>query len=96
MHTLDEERNPEWDPRKADANYRKHGVRFSEAATVLSDELAVTVEDAGPGEQRFVTIGESAEGRLLVVVYAWRGERIRLISAREATPRERRNYGSGK
>ena len=92
MHTLDEERNPEWDPRKADANYRNHGVRFSEAATVLSDELAVTVEDTRVGEQRFVTIGESAEGRLLVVVYTWRGERVRLISARQATPKERRSY----
>jgi uncharacterized DUF497 family protein len=95
VHTLDEERNPEWDPRKADANYRKHGVRFSEAATVLSDELAMTVEDTRIGEQRFVTVGESAEHRLLVVIYTWRGERARLISAREATPKERRNYEGG-
>lgn len=95
MHTLDEERNPEWDPRKAEDNYRKHGVRFSEAATVLFDELAVTVEDTAIGEQRWVTIGESAEGRLLVVVYTWRGERVRLISAREATSKERRNYEGG-
>lgn len=95
MHTLDEERNPEWDPRKAEDNYRKHGVRFSEAATVLFDELAITVEDTAIGEQRWVTIGESAEGRLLVVVYTWRGERVRLISAREATSKERRNYEGG-
>ena len=95
MHTLDEKRNPEWDPHKAEANYRKHGIRFSEAATVLFDELAVTVEDTGNGEQRFVTIGESAEGRLLVVVYTWRGERVRLISAREATRKERRSYEGG-
>ena len=92
MHTLDEEQNPEWDPNKADSNYRKHGVRFSEAATVLYDDLAVTVEDTGFGEQRFVTVGQSAEGRLLVVVYSWRGERIRLISAREANQKERRSY----
>ena len=95
MHTIDDERNPEWDPIKADANYQKHGVRFSEAATVLFDELAVTVEDTRFGEQRFVTIGRSAEGGTLVVVYTWRGDRVRLISAREATPKERRVYEDG-
>lgn len=95
MHTIDDEGDLEWDPRKATANYQKHGVRFSEAATVLFDELAVTVEDTRFGEQRLVTIGMSAEGGILVVVYTWRGDRARLISAREATPKERRSYEGG-
>lgn len=95
MHTLDDERNPEWDPQKAAANHRKHGVLFSEAATVLSDELAVTVEDTRFGERRYATIGMSAQGEILVVVYAYRGDRARLISAREATPKERRSYEGG-
>lgn len=91
MHTLDE-RNPEWDPRKGAANFLKHGVRFSEAATVLFDKLAVSAEDSESDEQRFVTIGESVDRRVLVVVYTWRGDKLRLISARKATPKERRAY----
>ena len=91
MHTLDE-RNPEWDPRKAAANFLKHGVRFGEAATVLFDELAVSAEDSESDEQRFVAIGESVDGRVLVVVYTWRGDKVRLISARKATPKERSIY----
>lgn len=91
MHTLDE-RNPEWDPRKAAANFLKHGVRFSEAATVLFDELAVVVEETQADEQRFVALGESVAGRVLVVIYTWRGDRARLISSRKATPQERKAY----
>ena len=82
----------EWDSHKARANLRKHGVDFADVATVFDDPLAVTLPDEGEEESRFVTIGSDAEGRLLVVVYAWRGEGIRIISAREATPRERRQY----
>jgi hypothetical protein len=82
----------EWDFDKAQANLRKHGVDFADAATVFDDPLAVTLPDAGEEESRFVTIGSDAEGHLLVVVYAWRGDAIRIISAREATPMERRQY----
>ena len=82
----------EWDPRKAAVNRRKHGIDFADAATVLHDELAVTVLDDDPDEERFVTIGTDALGRVLIVVFTWRGRRVRLISARQATVRERRRY----
>ena len=80
----------EWDPRKADANFKKHGVDFADATTVFSDDLAVTIPDDYIDEARFVTVGIDALGRLLVVVYTWRGENIRVVSARRATRRERR------
>jgi uncharacterized DUF497 family protein len=92
VHTIGSQRIAEWDPRKAAANLLKHGVRFSEALTVLFDDLAVTAEDEDSDERRFVTVGVSAEGQILVVVYTWRGDGIRLISARRATPKERRAY----
>jgi uncharacterized DUF497 family protein len=84
-----------FDPDKAAANYRKHGIRFSDAEPVLFDPLALTREDkeAG-GEQRFVSIGVDAVGRILVVVFTYRGEEIRLISARPATAKERECYES--
>ncbi len=83
----------EWDKDKADANLRKHRVDFADAALVLEDELASTMRDLYSGhEERFVTLGCDPNGRLLVVVYTWRGERARLISAREATNKERRDY----
>jgi len=83
----------EWDPRKAIANRRKHGVDFADAGTVLHDEQAITIRDeSSDAEDRFVTLGMDALGRVLVVVYTWRGDRPRLISARKATPRERRHY----
>ena len=82
----------EWDPKKAKANVRKHGVSFADAVMVLYDDLAITIEDPRHAEQRFVTIGSDALGRVLVVVYAYRGDRIRLISARPMTARERRAY----
>ena len=83
----------EWDPRKAVANLRKHDVDFADAATVLHDEHAITIRDEGSDEEdRFVTLGVDALGRVLVVVYTWREDRPRLISARKATPRERRQY----
>lgn len=85
-----------WDPDKAKANLEKHGVRFSDAELVLYDPYAVTVEDsAAAGEQRHVSIGLDAMGRILVVVYTNRGENVRLISARPATRRERLQYEEG-
>ena len=82
----------EWDLKKAKANVRKHGVSFADAATVLSDDLAITIEDPRHTEQRFVTIGSDALGRVLVVVFTYRGDKIRLISARDATSTERAQY----
>ena len=85
-----------WDPAKAESNWRKHGVRFSDAEAVLVDPNAVTVEDdKSVGEQRFVSVGADNRGRLLVVVYVYRAEHIRLISARSATPHERKAYEKG-
>jgi len=82
----------EWDPAKAEANQKKHGVRFADAVAVLSDERALTLDDPHPDEERYVTIGMDAFARLLVVIYTWRGEVIRLISARQATRAERAQY----
>lgn len=82
----------EWDARKATANLTKHGVDFADAATVLHDNYALTIRDDFSDEDRYVTIGVDAFGRLLVVVYTWRGERVRIISARKATSREIRRY----
>ena len=90
--TYNEPVEVEWDGRKAAVNLRKHGVDFADAATVFFDELAVTIPDDRSDEERFVSLGVDVLGRVLVVVYAWRGENIRLISARRATPRERRRY----
>lgn len=82
----------QWDPRKALSNRRKHGVSFADAVAVLEDELAVTIPDDHPLEERFVTIGRDILGRILVVVYTWRDENIRIISARKATSFERDQY----
>ena len=83
-----------WDPEKAEKNLRKHGIRLAQAVVVLDDPYAVTVIDheSDPGEELLVTLGADAHGRVLVVVYTHRGEDIRLISARHATPLERRDY----
>jgi uncharacterized DUF497 family protein len=86
----------EWDPVKAATNLRKHGVAFSVAASVLEDGLAVTVIDDALEEQRWVTVGLDQFDRLLVVTYTWRDAALRLISARTATPRERRQYEEGR
>ena len=82
----------EWDARKSAANLRKHGIGFADAATVFHDDYAITIPEEGPDEERFVTTGMDALGRVLVVVYTWREGRLRIISARAATPRERRQY----
>ena len=82
----------EFDPAKAAANLKKHGVSFADAESVLSDPLALTLQDSAAGEQRFVAIGLGGAGELLVVVYTERDGLFRIISARRATPRERRTY----
>jgi uncharacterized protein len=86
----------EWDPAKAIENASKHGVEFTEAMTVFGDPLEVAIPDPDRsiGERRFLSVGLSSAGRLLVVAYTERQQRIRLISAREATARERKNYES--
>ena len=71
----------EWDPAKADANFRKHKIHFADAVAVFSDDSAVTIEDDHEEENRFVTLGMEAFARILVFC-TWRGEDIRLISAR--------------
>jgi len=86
----------QWDINKARRNLRKHGVRFSDAATIFDDELALTIEDPDAvGEWRYVTIGRNAVGALITVVYTLREEEIRIISARQATRRERQYYEEG-
>lgn len=84
----------EWDPRKAAVNARDHGVDFAEAQTVLGDPLETTIPDPdhSVGEHRFLSMGRSVSGRVLVVSYTERGGRLRIISARPATARERRAY----
>jgi len=85
----------EWDGQKAKDNRRKHKVSFDEATTVLADPLSATIRDplhSGSGEERFVTMGLSARGNLLVVVHLDWDEIVRIISARRATRSERRKY----
>lgn len=85
----------EWDERKARTNLRRHKVDFADAATVFEDERALTVADDAPDEERYATVGLDPLGRVLVVIYTVRGERIRLISARRATRKERTEYEKG-
>lgn len=83
----------QWDADKARSNQEKHDVDFADAVTALDDENGLTVPDENPDEERFVTIGTDALGRVLVVVYTYRGSSIiRIISARKAAPRERKQY----
>jgi uncharacterized DUF497 family protein len=84
----------EWDPEKAKKNYKKHRVSFEEAVTVFYDPLSATFDDPDHPvrEQRFITIGFSSRGRLLVVSYAERGKALRIISARHATAHERERH----
>jgi uncharacterized protein len=86
----------EWDPAKAERNLAKHGVSFEEAVTAFSDPLSLTVfdPDHSADEDRYVLQGVSSVGRLLVVAHTDRAARIRIISARLATRRERRSYAS--
>ena len=84
----------EWDPNKAAQNFRKHSVTFEEAATVFRDDLSITVPDPDHSveEERLITVGLSSQNRLLMIAHAERGDCIRIMSAREPTPRERRQY----
>jgi uncharacterized DUF497 family protein len=84
----------EWDAGKAAANLKKHRVAFDEAATVFLDPLAMTYPDPdhSEGERRFITIGESARGRVILVAHLDRGDHTRIISARRATRREAHEY----
>ena len=83
-----------WDPAKAAANLRKHGVSFEEASTAFQNLLATVLPDPTPSgqEERWLIIGHSAAGRLLLVVFVERVDQIRIISARETSARERREY----
>jgi uncharacterized protein len=84
----------EWDPGKAKRNLNKHGISFEEAVTVFYDPLSATFDDPdhSVGEPRFITIGFSSRGRLMVLAHATRREALRIISARLATPRERKKH----
>ncbi len=88
----------EWDSRKDRANRKKHGVSFEEARTIFSDEneLMIPDPDHSDNEERFISIGLSSAERLLLVVYTEHENRIRLISARNATRREQRQYEEGR
>jgi len=82
----------QWDDDKAAANVEKHGVDFADAVSVLSDEMALTVGDSDATEERYVTLGMDAFGRILVVAYTWRENDLRIISARKANRSEARQY----
>ena len=84
----------EWDPSKAEINFEKHGVRFSEAITVFDDPLGITIPDPGHSweEARDLTVGISLAGRHLIVAHTDRQDRIRLISARKLTRGEQKAY----
>jgi hypothetical protein len=84
----------EWDEVKATNNLTKHGISFEEAKTIFNDPLSITIPDPdhSADEMRYIDIGMSANGRLLVVVYTERGQNIRLISSRKVTRREQRVY----
>lgn len=87
----------EWDEHKAAANLSKHKVSFEEAQSVFNDPLYVDFYDPDHslGEHRYIIVGESQQGRLLLVSYAERDDVVRLISAREVTPTEREVYEEG-
>ena len=93
----------EWDPAKASSNLRKHGIDFGQAATVFEDPLSMSMpdEEASGTEERWVTMGQTQNGRLPVAAHTWRrrdedrAAAIRIISARPAQPRERRRYEEG-
>jgi uncharacterized protein len=87
----------EWDPDKATRNATKHRVTFHEAATVFEDFLSITVPDPdhSQDEDRYITVGRSHQGRLLIVAHMDRDNRIRIINARELTRKERHAYEEG-
>ena len=87
----------EWDDEKAEKNYRKHAVTFGEAATVFDDPFSATITDENHSddEDRSITVGMSARGRVVIVSHTDRGGNIRIISARSASAAERRGYANG-
>jgi hypothetical protein len=85
-----------WDPEKALQNFRKHGIRFSDVEPVFYDPLArILEEQSTQNESRFILVGSDALGNVIVVVYTWRGDVVRIISARKATRKERKKYEEG-
>lgn len=86
--------NFEWDEEKAKTNIKKHGISFDEAITVFLDPFSMTISDPNHSvdEQRYISIGSSGQGRVLVVVYTERRSNTRIISCRKATPTERKQY----
>jgi uncharacterized DUF497 family protein len=82
----------EWDRKKSEQNLRKHGAEFVDAVIVFDDDRAITLVDEHPAEERYLTFGMDAQGRVLAVSYAASGSVIRIISARKATSRERAQY----
>jgi uncharacterized DUF497 family protein len=84
----------EWDPRKAENNFRKHRIEFVDTVSVFDDDRAIVIEDEHPddSEERFVIFGMDADGRILAVAHTISGDNIRIISARLATPDERAQY----
>jgi uncharacterized DUF497 family protein len=86
----------EWDPNKARTNIEKHGVHFADAVAILEDDRALTMRDPySEDEERWITLGLDVLDRVLVLVYTWRGDNIRVITARLATAQERRKYEEG-
>lgn len=81
-----------WDAKKAEANLRKHGIEFLDAVLVFDDDRGITLLDENAAEERYLTFGMDAQGRVLAVSYTVRGDKIRIISARKATARERAQY----
>ena len=88
----------EWDPKKAEINFLKHGVSFDEAKTVFDDLFFIDLYDPdhSDDENRFLIIGESIDQRRLIISYTEREKSVRIISARLTTPRERRDYENGR
>jgi uncharacterized DUF497 family protein len=85
--------NYQWDPAKAEANVRKHDAEFADAVGVFEDPSAITIEDEqAEGEQRFLSMGMDLLGRIIVAAYTYRGDDVRLISARKASKKEVRVY----
>jgi uncharacterized DUF497 family protein len=85
----------QWDAAKARANLRRHGVDFADAVGVFDDPLALTARDPFLAEERYLSLGVDFLGRVIVVNWTWRLKEIRVISARRATPGERRRYQEG-
>ena len=86
----------EWDPAKARSNLTKHGISFSDVEIAFYDQYAISIPDPGASvEERFILVGMDALGTIVVVVYTYRGDSIRIISARRATKAERKSYEEG-